>query len=842
MPATPESIIKFSFGPEGLKEAEGALKGMEGTVGRIGGLFEHMAGKIGALAGITGLAKVVSDFARIEQSATRTALAVNNITGGRQMTAAAYAITRATGIDEQDALAGMNASQAFLGGSFLSDTQNARAYGMFMAHASQATGMSSGALGTFLGQTLGLQNRQLNMGTTQGVIGGLYGEAKAAGMAGQFDQFSQVVNAMQQSSGVLHPQRGQQAIYGAFYGALARRDRAFRDPSTAASALGSIDSVLGDAYANPRMQAFLQMAGVGINEQMNPLSHPDALRKIKAQADMQFGKGSTLESLALRSQFGEAGARAIMAGVTAGDVRREMHARHGGAGDMHARAQAMEKTLASRLQELQAAIEQKLLPVTERIADALGALTGSNPAIDAGIGAVAGLGAWRGARRLRRHFGKSAAGEAEHAGQAARGTEGIWRDAMPEKAVSKFGRVKSFLGKDLGTLAGEGALRGALGKLLGPEAIVAQEMFFPDGWFQNLTGGDLSDNSWVKPETMGLRKKLKHMTPQAGIHYLQGRLKHYAQEGRGDDQTMQMVLILSQMLAEIRKLNKPGSGGQPGMKGASFSDTMTARNQMTAFEMGVMGHGGSGSGSSQFVSYVTGGGDPRPFSGGGSGGGSGGHHSAGTSTPGGGKAPAAFVKAANAAARATGIHAAILLGLADVETGGSFATDQTSHAGAQGPAQFLQGTWDAYGDGHPADVWKVGPALHGAAKYLVALGGLHDIRTALAKYNGGPRNPQYRYADEVIKRARKYGYNASSKPAKKSHKHSGGGSPGGSGGSSPAGGSPVNAVSSSAGGGDFGGMALGGGFPASSGGGTLAVTVNVDGRRLEHHRRRTRSL
>jgi membrane-bound lytic murein transglycosylase B len=57
----------------------------------------------------------------------------------------------------------------------------------------------------------------------------------------------------------------------------------------------------------------------------------------------------------------------------------------------------------------------------------------------------------------------------------------------------------------------------------------------------------------------------------------------------------------------------------------------------------------------------------------------------------------------------------------------------TSTAGAQGPMQFLPGTWRAYGLG--GDVHDPHDAILGAANYLRANGGVHDERTALYHYN-----------------------------------------------------------------------------------------------------------
>lgn len=59
--------------------------------------------------------------------------------------------------------------------------------------------------------------------------------------------------------------------------------------------------------------------------------------------------------------------------------------------------------------------------------------------------------------------------------------------------------------------------------------------------------------------------------------------------------------------------------------------------------------------------------------------------------------------------------------------------DGISVAGAQGPMQFMPGTWDAFGAG--GDVRDHGDAIMGAARYLRHSGAPGDMRGALFSYN-----------------------------------------------------------------------------------------------------------
>ncbi|MER6507916.1 lytic murein transglycosylase [Nonomuraea sp. NPDC001636] len=70
-----------------------------------------------------------------------------------------------------------------------------------------------------------------------------------------------------------------------------------------------------------------------------------------------------------------------------------------------------------------------------------------------------------------------------------------------------------------------------------------------------------------------------------------------------------------------------------------------------------------------------------------------------------------------------------------------------SHAGAQGPMQFMPATWRAYGLG--GDVQNPRDAVMGAANYLHASGAPRDYRRALHAYN-----PSQTYVDAVLLHAR----------------------------------------------------------------------------------------
>ncbi|MEU8247837.1 lytic murein transglycosylase [Nonomuraea sp. NPDC048916] len=70
-----------------------------------------------------------------------------------------------------------------------------------------------------------------------------------------------------------------------------------------------------------------------------------------------------------------------------------------------------------------------------------------------------------------------------------------------------------------------------------------------------------------------------------------------------------------------------------------------------------------------------------------------------------------------------------------------------SHAGAQGPMQFMPATWKAYGMG--GDIRNVRDAVMAAANYLRATGAPRDYRRALHAYN-----PSQAYVNAILLHAR----------------------------------------------------------------------------------------
>lgn len=107
------------------------------------------------------------------------------------------------------------------------------------------------------------------------------------------------------------------------------------------------------------------------------------------------------------------------------------------------------------------------------------------------------------------------------------------------------------------------------------------------------------------------------------------------------------------------------------------------------------------------------------------------------------------------AGQAYGLPWELLAGVGMIETGHG-ANKNTSSAGAQGPMQFMPGTWAGFGvDGDSdgvKDVLNPADAVPAAANYLKASGAPGDYRKALFAYNRANW-----YVNDVLWYAQKYG-------------------------------------------------------------------------------------
>jgi hypothetical protein len=114
--------------------------------------------------------------------------------------------------------------------------------------------------------------------------------------------------------------------------------------------------------------------------------------------------------------------------------------------------------------------------------------------------------------------------------------------------------------------------------------------------------------------------------------------------------------------------------------------------------------------------------------------------------------PAQYQSYVNNAAAALGIPASVVAAQIGLESG--FNPNAKSGAGAEGIAQFIPGTFRAYGHGSP---YNVDDAFAAYVNYMKSLlGDFHgNLKNALAAYNAGPGNigAGMGYANKILSAA-----------------------------------------------------------------------------------------
>lgn len=120
-----------------------------------------------------------------------------------------------------------------------------------------------------------------------------------------------------------------------------------------------------------------------------------------------------------------------------------------------------------------------------------------------------------------------------------------------------------------------------------------------------------------------------------------------------------------------------------------------------------------------------------------------------------------LIHAANAkkAGAKWGVDPAVILGLLSVEGGTSSSGKPVAPHDGAGPPSYGQFTY-ATGSSYGVKFGDSASETDAIGHYLHDLGYSSDPRTAIAKYNGGPGNPQYSYADKVLSAAKRYGAGA----------------------------------------------------------------------------------
>jgi hypothetical protein len=323
---TPAAIVGLELDGRGFDSVNAKLnthlqgwERVEATTNRIGSHLSGIASKVGMIAAGFGVGAVIGDFLKLEDAASRAALAVGAVGGEKSygpFRDAYRAAGIATSMNSVQLAGAVGGVMGQLGGAGMTAPMQG-AMAMSFGHYSRSYGIDVGALAASGGQ-LGMFQKAPTL-AVPGMLGQIAAQARAGGNVAQTGQWLQAITGATSMLGSMHPAAtgpGLSGRMGAMYGAVSGQNPVFRDPGMFSQGLAGIDQASTSAYSNPRLQAAYQMAGVGYWQQRGGLAGKggvDMARKMLAWSERSYGKGSIEQDLFLRSNFGDVSADMLKA-------------------------------------------------------------------------------------------------------------------------------------------------------------------------------------------------------------------------------------------------------------------------------------------------------------------------------------------------------------------------------------------------------------------------------------------------------------------------------------------------------------------------------------------------
>jgi hypothetical protein len=323
-----QAILKLIVDRSGSQEVEDVLKKqdeafskVEQTVKRVGSGVEGIGKTVAELVGIGGVGALVDKFFKIETSASNIALAMGKVTGG----SSSYGGIR------QELLGVQSRTGVSYGEQESALRQLAQSVGLspkpgqagmlaeVVAGYSRVTGISSGTLASILGPMLQAEGRASSPGAAAYTIG----EARAnlsAFPGSQIEGILPVVSSLSTTAALGSPQGAGKGVsvggIASLLNTISGPGSVLRQPGVAEAAAQGIGGTLQGAYAEPRMQAFLNEAKVGFKEQQLGFNNPAVMEKIVREARIKNPGDSTAAWTKRRILYlgiggGEAGADAL---------------------------------------------------------------------------------------------------------------------------------------------------------------------------------------------------------------------------------------------------------------------------------------------------------------------------------------------------------------------------------------------------------------------------------------------------------------------------------------------------------------------------------------------------
>jgi hypothetical protein len=349
-----QAILKLIVDRSGSEEVEQVLKKqdeafskVEQTVKRVGAGVEGIGKTVAELVGIGGVGALVDKFFKIETSASNIALAMGKVTGGSStyggIRQELLGVQSRTGVSygEQESALRQLAQSVGLSPK----PGQAGMLAEVVAGYSRVTGISSGTLASILGPMLQAEGRNSSPGAAAYTIG----EARAnlsAFPGSQIEGILPVVSSLSTTAALGTAQGAGKGVsvggITSLINTISGPGSVLRQPGMAEAAAQGIGGTLQGAYANPRVYAFMKMAGIGFKEQQLGFNSPEVQEKLVREARRQY-PGDTETDWKMRRLLylelggGEAGADAL--------ERIEQATTHGG---IHVATPKMKKETTER--------------------------------------------------------------------------------------------------------------------------------------------------------------------------------------------------------------------------------------------------------------------------------------------------------------------------------------------------------------------------------------------------------------------------------------------------------------------------------------------------------------
>lgn len=312
-----ETILRLALDTSSASEIKDWLDGherqwsaVERVVGKIGDHLEGITRMGLGLAGMAGVGGLLTSFVNTSQYGGMAALAAGRVTGGmgawHPYQQAMLSAQAQTGVQASEITVGLVQALQAAGGT--PTAYQAAMIGGVLAGYGQVSGMTPAQVAQVITPLLQAANRPLTAGnilSLGGVLTGGLSNFPGLQAAPVMAQIAQLGVAGALGAGPQHGYGANVAGLASLINTAAGANRIWR--TQAGPAIGAIDSSLQGAYTNPRMEAFLQMAGIGYWQQRGGLAHSKnpagMIARIMGEATSLAGTGATRDEM-LRSMFG----------------------------------------------------------------------------------------------------------------------------------------------------------------------------------------------------------------------------------------------------------------------------------------------------------------------------------------------------------------------------------------------------------------------------------------------------------------------------------------------------------------------------------------------------------